>query len=173
MKFEFLKAIQILGRTPALLHNLLHGLADDWIFSNEGAGTWSPFDIVGHLIVCENTDFMNRVELMLSDSAHKVFAPVDMTAQFEANKGKTIADLLKEFEQARKEHLTKLAALHLTATDFQRSGVHPTIGKTTLGELLATWVAHDLNHVAQITRVMAKQYKEEVGPFTVFLSILK
>lgn len=173
MRFQLDKSLQVLEKTPAILNGLLLGVSDEWIYSNEGPGTWSAFDVVGHLIVCEQTDFIPRIELILSDSKNKVFAPLDMEAQFEMNKGKKIAELLEEFASLRKDNIQKILALNLSSDDLQKTGIHRKIGKATLEEVLATWVVHDLNHIAQVSRVMAKQYKAEVGPFEVFLRIIK
>ena len=173
MTFKLDQSLQLLERTPAILNNLLRGLPDEWIYNTEGAGTWSAFDVVGHLIVCEQTDFISRTELILSDSTNKIFAPLDMELQFEMNKGKKLPELLDEFAGLRKKNIQKIIALNLSTGDFEKTGVHPKVGEATLKELLATWVAHDLNHIAQITRIMATQYKTEVGPFIEFLSIIK
>lgn len=173
MEFNLEKTVEIIESTPKVLYALLHGISEEWVYNNEGENTWSVFDVVGHLIVCEKTDFITRTEIILSDSENKTIAPIDMSAQFEWNKGKSMADLLKEFEQIRKENIQKLLVMKLTESDLQKTGIHPKIGKLTLSELLATWVAHDLNHISQITRVMAKQYKHEVGPFMEIVSILK
>lgn len=173
MKFDLQKTIQIIERTPAVLHTLLHGISDEWIYNNEGGDTWSPFDVVGHLIVCEKTDFIPRAKIILSNAEDKTLSPIDMNAHFVWGKGKTIANLLQEFEQLRKENIQQLLAFRLTDSDMGRTGIHPEIGRLTLRELLAKWVPHDLGHVSQIARVMAKQYGNEVGPFSTFLGILK
>ncbi len=173
MTFALTKTLEILQRTPGVLHALLKGISNDWIMNNEGENTWSVFDVVGHLIVCEQTNFMTRAALILSSAENKTFVPIDMTAQFDASRGKPMGELLKLFEQCRNENVQKLIALNLTDADLQRTGVHPKMGEVVLSELLATWTAHDLSHLSQIARVMAKQYKHETGPFISFLSILK
>lgn len=173
MKFNLEKTIQIIERTPAVLHTLLNGVSEEWIYSREAENKWSVFDVVGHLIVCEKTDFIPRAEIILSDTENKTLKPIDMNAHFEWGKGKNIDQLLQEFEQLRKENIQKLQALHLTDPDLQKTGFHPVIGTLTLQELLATWAPHDLGHISQITRIMAKQYKSEVGPLMAFLGILK
>ena len=173
MKFELEETLKIIEATPETLYVLLHGLSRDWIYANEGEHTWSAFDVVGHLIVCEKTDFIPRTEIILSASDNKLFPLIDMTAQFELNKGKSIADLLQEFQQLRRENIKKLLAFELTENDFKKTGIHPKIGEVTLSELLAGWAAHDLNHLSQIARVMAKQYKHAMGPFMEFVSIVK
>ncbi len=173
MTFELNKTIEILEQTPDVLYALLQDISDDWVYNNEGKDTGSVFDVVGHLIVCEKTDFIPRSEIILSGSENKMLAPIDMYAHFECNKGKTLAMLLNEFESLRKENIIKLNAFELTESDFRKMAIHPKIARLTLSELLATWVAHDLNHISQIARVMAKQYKDAVGPFIQYLSILK
>lgn len=173
MKFELNKTIEILEQTPDVLYALLQDISDDWVYNNEGKDTWSVFHLIGHLIVCEKTDFISRSEIMLSDSENKTLAPIDMYAQFYCNQGKTLVMLLNEFEYLRQENIIKLKAFDLVDGDLRKMANHPKIGRLSLSELLATWVAHDLNHISQITRVMAKQYKDAVGPFIEFLSILK
>lgn len=173
MKFELNKTIEILEQTPEVLYALLQGISDDWVYNNEGDSSWSVFDVVGHLIVCEKTDFIPRCEMMLTEPEDKMLTSIDMNAQFINDKGKTLGMLLIEFDQLRKENIMKLHAFDLADNDYLKTAMHPKIGQLTLGELLATWATHDLNHIAQITRVMAKQYKEAVGPFIEFLNILK
>ena len=173
MKFELNKTIEILKQTPDVLYALLQDISDDWVFNNEGKDTWSVFDVVGHLIVCEKTDFISGSEIILSELENKTLIPIDMYAHFECNKDKTLAMLLKEFEHLRKEDILKLPGFDLVDNDFQKKAIHPKIGRLTLSETLAIWAAHDLNHISLITWVMAKQYKHAVGPFIEFLSILK
>ncbi len=173
MPFEFNKSIEILERTPDVLFALLKDISVDWTANNEGPGTWSVFDVVGHLIVCEKTDFIDRANLILSNASDKTFAPIDISAQFRDNKGKNIFDLLIEFESLRKKNIAILVGLNLSENDLTKTGFHPKIGTATLRELLATWVAHDLIHTAQMARIMAKQYKEEVGPFIQFLRVMQ
>lgn len=173
MRFNLEKTKEIIERTPEVLYSLLKGISDDWIYPNEGGNTWSVFDVVGHLIVCEKTDFIPRAEIILSDAENKVLAPIDMKAQFEWDKHKHMPDLLKEFEQLRYENIKKLSAMNLTENDLQKTAIHPKIGELTLGELIAVWAVHDLNHLSQIARVMAYQYKTEVGPLIQAVSIIK
>lgn len=172
MNFSLTTSIEILERTPQVLNTLLNGLSSDWIQNNEGEVTWSPFDVMGHLIHGEKTDWIVRTEVILSDASDKTFAPFDRFAQFEDSKGKTISQLLEEFESLRKQNLIALKAKNLTSDDFKKTGIHLVLGEVTLQQLLATWVAHDLGHIAQICRVMAKQYKGEVGPWHQFIPIL-
>jgi hypothetical protein len=172
MEFNLNKSIEILERTPKVLEVLLNGLSTVWIQNNEGGETWSPFDVVGHLVHGEKTDWIARMEIILSDKPDKTFAPFDRFAQFEESKGKTISQLLTEFQELRNQNLTLLKSKDIQPEDLSKTGIHPTFGEVTLEHLLATWVAHDLGHIAQISRVMAKQYIEEVGPWREFLPIL-
>ncbi|MBX2970458.1 MAG: DinB family protein [Cyclobacteriaceae bacterium] len=173
MAFELQKTLRVLERTPSVLDSLLRDLPNDWVFANEGADTWNAFDIVGHLIHGEKTDWIPRMEKILSDQGEKTFEPFDRFAQFEASKGKRLNDLLDEFSALRKYNLEVVKSKNLAQSDFNKTGIHPVFGAVTLGQLLATWAVHDLNHLSQISRVMAKHYKYEVGPWIEFLGILK
>lgn len=173
MKFELNQAVEVLERTPAALRAMLTGLGDGWIHGNYGADTFSPFDVVGHLISGERTDWMVRARCILEHGAARPFAAYDRYAQFEGSRGKSIGQLLDEFERLRRENLAALRELRLTKSDLARRGMHPALGAVTLGQLLATWATHDLNHVAQIARAMAAQYVEAVGPWREYLGILK
>ena len=173
MEFNLKQSIDLLQRTPHTLHQLLHGIPETWSKNNEGPDTWSPYDIVGHLIHADNTDWMTRAEVILSEAGNKHFPPFDRFAQFELSKGKSLEQLLVEFEQVRREKIALLVAKNLSEADLDKFGFHPEFGKVTLRELLATWVAHDLGHLAQIARVMAKQYKDAVGPWKKYLSIME
>jgi DinB superfamily len=161
-----------LERTPAVLKILLSDLDDDWIINNEGPETFSPYDVVGHLIHAEKTDWPDRTTMILEYGTAKSFVPFDRLAQFEHSRGKSLQQLLDEFEKLRKENLNWLRSLNLAETDFAKKGTHPGLGEVTLRQLLSTWVAHDLTHLAQVTRVMAKQYKEEIGPWIEFFRIM-
>ena len=173
MDFNLSKSIEILQRTPDTLFALLQGISSDWTHNNEGGDTWSVYDIIGHLIHGERTDWMARVEIILSDKKDKTFVSFDRFAQFEESKDKTLAALLAEFKSLRAKNLEELHSFHLTKNDFKKTGIHPALGTVTLAQLIATWTIHDLNHLAQISRVMAKQYKTETGPWIEYLSILK
>jgi hypothetical protein len=164
--------VAILARTPATLDALLRGLPDGWIAAHEGGETWSPFDVVGHLIHGERTDWVPRVRIILQHGEARAFDPFDRFAQFGGSEGRTLASLLDEFATLRRESLRELAALRLTDADLDRRGQHPELGVVTLRQLLATWVAHDLDHVAQVSRVLARQYSDEVGPWRAFLRII-
>jgi hypothetical protein len=172
MQYSLEKSYQILERTPTVLCSLLTGLSDDWIMNNEGPETFSPYDVIGHLIQGEKTDWRNRAMMILEHGTEKTFVPFDRFAQFEESKGKSLSQLLDEFERLRKESLVWLRSLNLTETDFDKKGIHPSLGEVTLRQLLSTWVAHDLTHIAQVSRVMAKQYKEEIGPWLEYFRIL-
>lgn len=173
MQFNTDKAIEILEKTPLALEQLLSGLSDEWTYSNEGPETWSPFDVMGHLIHGEKTDWIPRLEIILSNDSNKTFEPFDRFAMLEESKGKKLYQLLEEFKQLRENNLVTLKAKRITPSDYHKTGTHLVLGEVTLSQLLSCWVAHDLGHLAQISRVMAKQYKEAVGPWIEFLGILK
>lgn len=172
MQFELNQAKEILSRTPSTLKSLLDGLSDEWVLRNEGPDTWSPFDVVGHLIHGEKTDWVPRAKIILEHGESCAFEPFDRFAMFRDSQGKTLRELLTEFEYARRDSLKELDALQITPEQLTIRGNHPELGVVTLGQLLSTWVVHDLNHIGQIVRVMAKQYRDEVGPWTAYLSIL-
>ncbi len=173
MKYQQQEACNILERTPLVLRSLLAGLPNDLIMNNEGPDTFSPYDVVGHLIHGEKTDWVVRAKIILEHGVNKPFDPYDRFAQYEESKGKTLEQLLDEFEKIRKENTNWLQSIQLTEDDLERKGMHPVLGEVTLRNLLSTWVVHDLTHIAQITRVMAKQYKEEMGPWPQFFRILQ
>lgn len=172
MHFSMEKTRQILKQTPFVLEQLLQNVHADWIHCNEGPGTFSPYDVVGHLVHGEKTDWMTRARIILSDASDKQFSPYDRFAQYEESKGKTIQFLLKEFRLLRIKNLLILESWHLTDSDLQRTGIHPKFGEVTLKQLISTWTIHDLSHIAQITRVMCKHYKEDVGPWIEYMPIL-
>jgi hypothetical protein len=172
MNYSIPQAIEILQRTPAVLQSLLSGLSDDWVMQNEGPETFSPYDVVGHLIHGEQTDWTARLKMILQYGDAKPFERWDRFAQYENSKGKSLQQLLEEFAVIRKENIEWFTSLNLTEADFERKGMHPVLGSVTLKNLLSTWVVHDLTHIAQITRVMAKQYKTEMGPWPEFFRIL-
>jgi DinB superfamily len=173
MKFDLQKAIEILSRTPKALQTQLTGLSDEWIYSNEGPGTWSPFEIVGHLIVNEETNFLPRTVLILSNEENKILSPVNMTVHLERNSGRKMTQLLSEFIELRRRNIETLKALNISDADLRKTAIHPKVGSVCLSNILSIWVAHDLTHIGQIARVMAKQYKQEIGPFIEFLPRLK
>lgn len=176
-EFNLAEAIAILTRTPATLDALLRGLPDVWALSNEGATpkgqeTWSACDIVGHLIIGERTDWMPRVQIILEKGAARPFDPFDRFAQEKESQGKTLEQLLDEFASLRSQNLQTLQALNLQPEDLVRRGTHPALGVVTLSQLLATWAVHDLTHLHQLSRVMAYQYRDEVGPWKAYLGVL-
>jgi hypothetical protein len=170
--FAMDEAVAILTRTPAALDALLRGLPDGWIAATEGVDTWSPFDVIGHLIHGERTDWMPRVNRVLEQGDTRAFDTFDRFAQFAASEGRTLASLLDEFASLRRDNLRDLSALGLTDADLDRRGRHPALGAVTLRQLLSTWVAHDLDHIVQIARVLARQYSDEVGPWRAYLRII-
>jgi hypothetical protein len=171
-RFVMDEAAAILARTPGALDALLRGLPEGWIAAHEGGETWSPFDVIGHLIHGDRTDWLPRARLILEHGEGRPFDTFDRLAQFTASQGRTLASLLDEFARLRRETLGELAALGLSDADLDRRGRHPQLGMVTLRQLLATWVAHDLDHVAQISRVLACQYSDEVGPWRAYLRII-
>ena len=172
MEFQFDAALPVLRRTPTVLRALLLDLPDPWIGATEGSGTWSPFDVVGHLIHADRTNWMPRIEHLLTHGDAVPFPAFDREAMFAASKGLSLSQLLDTFCRLRTENLNRLTALGLTDADLTRRGRHPEFGVVTLGQQLATWVAHDLNHLGQVVRVMARQYSTAVGPWRAYLSIL-
>jgi hypothetical protein len=172
MRFDLTEAIPVLERTPSVLRELLVDLPDGWIRATEGPDTWSPFDVVGHLIHGERTDWVPRMEIVLHDGEGRPFTPFDRFAQFEASRGKTMDELLDTFAGLRAANVLRLRAHELIEADLDRRGRHPELGPVTLRQLLASWVAHDLSHIAQIVRVMGRSYTEAVGPWRAYLPIL-
>jgi hypothetical protein len=172
-EFSLAEATAVLTRTPATLNALLRELPNIWVHRNEGKDTWSAFDIVGHLIFGERTDWMPRVRIILENDEARPFDPFDRFAQVKESQGKSLKQLLDDFARLRKENLTALQALNLQPEDLKRRGKHPALGVVTLSELLATWTVHDLTHVHQLSRVMAHQYRDEVGPWSAYLGVLK
>jgi hypothetical protein len=166
------EAVAILSRTPAALDALLRDLPDGWVAAHEGGETWSPFDVIGHLIHGERTDWVPRAMIILAHGESRAFEKFDRFAQFEASKDRTLASLLDEFAALRRDSLGELTALGITDADLDRRGRHPELGVVTLRQLLATWVAHDLDHVVQISRTIARQYSDEVGPWRAYLRII-
>lgn len=167
------KTVQILERTPVVLVKLLENLSQDWTHHNEGGDTWSVYDVVGHLIHGERSDWMPRVRIILSQSGNKKFEPFNRFAQYEEGKGKSLTALLTEFLEAREASLRQLKELNISDSDLKRTGLHPVFGEVTLRQLLSTWAVHDLDHLSQIARVMAKQYKADVGPWVEYLKIIR
>lgn len=167
------KSLEVLQNTPQVLSAMLSNLSEGWTTTNEGENTWSTKEVVAHLIICEKTSWLVRAKIILSDTPHKTFAPIDMAAHFELSKNNSMQDLLKEFSRLRKNAIKELTSFKLEEAGMVKTAIHPKLGEVNLKQLIATWVTHDLAHIAQISRVMAKQNKENVGPFETFLRILK
>jgi len=170
--FDLAQAIDVLRRTPDTLRALLSGLDERWVRGNEGPETFSPFDNIGHLIDGEETDWLPRAKIILAQSGERRFEPYDRFRHRERNEGRSLDSLLEEFAALRVENLAELAGWKLTDRQLDLTGTHPTFGPVTLRQLLAAWVVHDLGHIAQVARVMAKQYREEVGPWVPFMPVL-
>jgi hypothetical protein len=173
MHFNLDQAIALLSRTPQTLESLLGGLPSEWVLNNEGDSTWSPFDVVGHLIHGERTDWIPRIKTVLQLGESQAFEPFDRFAQFEESKGRSLEELLTTFKDLRSGSIQTLKEMNIGPDELAKVGKHPELGRVTVKELIATWVAHDLDHVVQISRTMAKQYREEVGPWRAYLSVLK
>lgn len=173
MTFSLDDAIALLGRTPEALAALLDGLPDAWTRGHEGPGTFSPHDVVGHLVHGEKTDWMVRARIILDHGESRPFDRYDRFAQSRDPAGRTLPDLLGEFASLRRDNLGELRRWNLTAADLERSGAHPALGSVTLRQLLATWAVHDLTHLHQISRAMAHQYRDEVGPWNAYLGVLR
>ncbi|MGB0123738.1 MAG: DinB family protein [Silvibacterium sp.] len=166
-------SISLLTHTPAALNALLRDLPDTWTLGNEGENTWSAFDVVGHLIHCERADWMPRTKWLLKFGDTQAFEPLDRWGHVRDSQGKSLGQLLDEFARLRSENLAELRRLKLQPQDLARRGRHPALGVVTLSELLATWAAHDLNHLHQLSRIMAHQYRESVGPFSSYLGVMQ
>jgi hypothetical protein len=173
MEFDLNDATEILSRTPDVLRAWLEVLPPAWCAESEGLGTWSPYDVIGHLIHGERTDWISRAKTILEHGETRAFEPFDRFAQFTMSERKRLEDLLDEFAIRRAENLAILRELNLSRADLEKTGLHPDLGRVRLRELLATWVAHDLDHIVQIARTMAGQYSQAVGPWKAYLSILQ
>lgn len=173
MQFQLDRAIEVLSRTPTVLRSMLGDLSEPWVQSNYGEKTFSPFDVVGHLIHGERTDWMPRAKIILEHGESRPFDTFDRYAMYEASRGKTIGELLDTFESLRRQNVRDLKALGLSESQLALRGTHPQLGPVTMRELLSMWVVHDLNHIAQIAKAMAHQYHDEVGPWLAYASILK
>jgi hypothetical protein len=172
MELDLDQGVPVLERTPRTLRGMLSGLSPDWLHATEGPNSWSPYVILGHLIHGERTDWIPRARIILAQGASRRFEPVDRTAQLREDQGRPIDALLDDFTRLRTESLTTLTGWRLTDVQLALEGEHPAFGPVTLRQLLATWVAHDLGHIAQIARVMAKQYRDAVGPWRAYLPVL-
>ena len=172
MSFELSSGLAVLERTPHTLQALLDGLGPEWTESDEGPDTWSPYVILGHLVHGERDDWIPRARLILEQGPQRRFTPFDRLAQFKESEGKSLAALLAEFAHLRAANVAIVRGWALTEAQLALEGEHPEFGAVTLRQLLATWVAHDLSHLAQTTRVMAKQYREAVGPWRAYLPVM-
>ena len=172
MDFNLEKGIPVLERTPATLRAMLSGLPEAWVMSNEGGDSWSPYDVVGHLVSLERSDWIQRARIILEHGASRPFDPVDRFAMFTESEGKSLEQLLDELAELRQTNISTLGNMNLTPDDFSRKGVHPALGDVNLGQLLAAWVVHDLNHIHQIAQTMARQYTEAVGAWREYLLVL-
>ena len=172
MEFDLQQTIALLSCTPSALNALLRDLPQAWTHANEGGKTWNPFDIVGHLIHGERTDWMPRARMILQQGESRAFDPFDRLAQERESQGKSLGQLLDEFGRLRTENVNALRAMNLQPSDFVRRGRHPELGVVTLSQLLATWAVHNLTHSHQLSRVMAFQYRDLVGPWSAYLGVL-
>ena len=172
MAFDLQQGMAVLERSPATFASLLSGVGPEWFDATEGPETWSPYVILGHLIHGERTDWIPRARIILAQGTERRFAPYDRFAQFHESAGQSLRDLLDEFARLRAANLRTLVSWQLTVRELSLTGDHPAFGAVTLSQLLATWVAHDLGHLAQTARVMAKQYRDAVGPWRAYLSIM-
>lgn len=167
------EAVAILSRTPAALDVLLRGLAAEWVTCHEGENTWSPFDVVAHLIHADRTNWMPRARFIGEHGEAQPFEDFKRFEHFAQSQGRTLASLLDEFAMVRQDTIRELETMHLTETDLDRRGRHPALGAVTLRQLFASWVVHDLDHLVQISRVLARQYTDEVGPWRAYLRIVR
>lgn len=172
LSFSPRRSVKLLTRTPGTLRALLEGLGEEWTRGTEGPGTWSPFDVVGHLIHADRTNWIPRARAILGEGA-KTFSPFDREAMLEKDQGRTLTDLLLEFAQVRTESLCVLEGMSLGEVELARTAIHPDLGPVTLRQLIAAWTIHDLDHIHQITRVMAKLYASEAGPWKKFLRVTR
>ncbi len=171
MKFNLSGSLEILEKTPAVLKTMLTGLSTDWTHTNEGSDTWSVFDVIGHLVHGEKTDWIARTRIILEGN-RGTFEPFDRFAQFRDSEGKSLDQLLEEFEKLRAKNIEILKSIPIDDNVLKLQGIHPALGEVNLAQLLSTWTVHDMTHIAQISRVMAKQYEDEVGPWKEYLGVL-
>ena len=173
MKFKTEKAIEILSQTPKTLKSLLSNLSDDWVLASIDSESWSVFDVIGHYIHSEETDWIPRAKIILAQGESITFEPFDRFAQYEKSKGKSLVELLDEFESLRKQNIETFKNMNLTDKQLKFKGMHPELGEVTLEQLLSTWVVHDLTHIRQITQILANCYSANVGVWKEYLSILQ
>jgi hypothetical protein len=173
MEFDLTEGVAVLERTPQTLKSMLGGLPSPWVHGTEGPDTWSPYVVMGHLIHCEKEDWIRRAEMVLAQGSLRKFTPLDRTVQLRERQDRPMSELLDEFAELRARNLATLSAWNLSDAHMALEGEHPEFGPVTLRQLLSTWVAHDLGHVLQISRVMARQYREAVGPWRAYLSVMR
>ncbi|HEX9962555.1 MAG TPA: DinB family protein [Pyrinomonadaceae bacterium] len=173
MNFQIEQAVEILSQTPAVLNALLGNLSGDWTTNTETGDGWSPFDVIGHLIHGEETDWIPRAEIILAQRENPIFEAFDRFAQFEQSNGKTLSELLETFAVLRARNIEILRRMNITPDRLKLKGIHPELCEVNLEQLLSTWVVHDLTHIRQIVTVMAHKYAENVGAWKEYLSILK
>ena len=173
MEQELSRTLSLLSRTPVALDGLLSDLSQDWILQNEGENTWNVFDVIGHLIHGEHTDWIPRARIILESGESRSFDPFDRAGHVRESQGKSLGRLLDEFASLRAANLSLLRGWNLQPEDFSRRGLHPALGTVTLSQLLATWAAHDLTHLHQISRIMAFQYRDAVGPWKQYLGVMQ
>ncbi|HYP07762.1 MAG TPA: DinB family protein [Bryobacteraceae bacterium] len=174
MSAEFVEeCVSVLERTPATLDALLRDLPAVWTGATDGPGTWSAYDVVGHLIHGERADWLVRLAIILEHGPYQPFEPFDREAQFRESHGKNLSMLLDEFGELRRANLARLRALDLQAAHLELEGAHPAFGRVTVRQLLATWTAHDMGHIVQVSRTMARRYKQDVGPWAAYLSVVQ
>ncbi|MFC0238355.1 DinB family protein [Fictibacillus phosphorivorans] len=171
MNFKQSEALEILERTPAVLTHLLSGLSHEWLSSNEGHNSWNSLEVVAHLIQCEKSNWIPRINSILSSHENEPLPPFDRFSHLGKETG--MEELLREFSQSRQQSLYQLGALKISSLDLDKTGLHPEFGSITLQQLLSTWAVHDLTHINQITRILAKRYDLDVGPWKTYLSIIK
>jgi len=172
MEFDLNNGIAVLERTPQTLTAMLSGLSSAWTDATEGPDTWSPYVVIGHLIQGERTDWIARAAIILAQGKNRTFAPFDRNAQFKTSAGQSLDELLTQFAQLRADNVSTLKGWRLDDAKLALEGEHPAFGAVTLRQLLATWVAHDLGHIVQVSRVMAKQYRDAIGPWRAYLSVM-
>lgn len=173
MNFNLKEAIEVLERTPKTLESLLVGLSDDWLQCNEGEGTWNSTQVVEHLIECEKSNWIPRMKTILEERGNRIFPPYDRDAHLFNPSQTSISEKLEEFKSLRAYNIEIVRRESIVESQFELTGEHPTFGKVKLRELLSTWVVHDLTHISQIVRVMSERYREDVGPWVEYLSVLK
>ena len=172
MEFQIDDAIKLLSQTPATLSSLLKNLPEKFIKQNEGGDSWSPKDVIAHLILGDEADWINRVKFIIEHGISKPFQHSDPSAQFEQIKRKSLTELLQLFANLRQKNLEELKQLHLSSEQLQIKGAHPAFKEISIKQILSAWVVHDFNHIYQISRIIAKQYNQELGPFKPYISIL-